>query len=726
MGQSICPNCKASVAAGDEICDMCGLVLISANPVADTPRDATSSFMATSNGACPHCHSPIHAGDEICDNCGLDLQAISTTTATITAASQPDRPRDGERCPRCGTLRASDKKFCNRCGFSFATLSSATGIQPALQPDQLTSGSLLGGKYKIKKKIAEGGMGAVYLAQDQLLKRDVVIKTLLRNDDPDLIAQSVQEREFLANMKQANIVSIYDFVSESNRSYIVMEHVNGETLDEIMETRKRPFSVPEAIRYILGILPAFIYLAKLDPPLVYCDFKPDNVMREVLRDGTMIVKLIDLGTVVKFHANPDPKQPIYGTRGYFARQAVTRPSPQTDLYSICRVLAHLVTRMDVLSPMFGMPPAEQYSAFREHPALYRLLVKGTHDDPAQRFQSAEELTEQLTGVLRLVEGGTPGVSVTSNLFVAESTTTTGKMGLRCEAALDASDRALNPLRNGDSALRGGNYEAAITFYKQARNANRLSLDAPLRLAEVYIEQGKFDLACDTLNIAQKITPGHWKLAWYTGRLYEAQGNLKEAATHYQHVIDQLPGELPPRQALARVRANMSDDNGAVNLYSEVLKADPNNTGAILGVTLSLRKLKRYAEAIKILANVSEAAARYNEAQFQLCDIYLKDIQPLTADNIQFASEAIQALAGRTDEPRFYRARADIYYAAWEMLRQSNLPKPTKIAGISSVNLHSLGSAAESNYIEYLKRNPRPADREAIIRRKFQAAPWRWF
>src|SRR5262249_9510235 len=161
---------------------------------------------------------------------------------------------------------------------------------------KLKPNDILQGKYQIQNSIGSGGMGSVYLAYDLSLKRHVVIKGLLSENDPDLVEQSIKEREFLAALKHGNIVAIYDFISEGQTGYIVMEYVNGETLNTIMKRLRAPLAVPDAIRYILDILPAFDYLAKLD--YVYCDFKPQNVMLETRQDGKEIVKLIDLGTVM--------------------------------------------------------------------------------------------------------------------------------------------------------------------------------------------------------------------------------------------------------------------------------------------------------------------------------------------------------------------------------------------------------------------------------------------
>jgi serine/threonine-protein kinase PknG len=562
-------------------------------------------------------------------------------------------------------------------------------------------------------------MGAVYLAEDQMLKRPVVMKALLSTGDADLIAQSIKEREFLASIKHANIVSIYDFLTVGNHGYIVMEYVNGKTLDQIMEEQGHPFAVEDAITYMLGILPAFTYLAKLG--LVYCDFKPQNVMLEVLKDGTQVLKLIDLGTVIKYGPKPDA---VYGTPGFFAREAVKTPSPETDLYTICRTLAYLVTQMDLGNPAFGLPPSEHYKAFRDYPALYRLLAKGTHTEPARRFHSAEDLADQLAGVLRQIAGGQPGVPITSRLFISGILTTTGKIGLRGEATLDEHDPAIRLLRAGDQALRTGNYASAHNFFAQATGANPKSVDGHLRMAEILIDEGKFSDALAEITRVQRLSPTHWKIAWYMGRLLEAQENYQAAAEQYRNLMADLPGELPPQQALARVYAHQGKDEEAVKLYNNVLKADPGNTEAIFGLTQALFRLKQWEEAVKILESVSQAAARYVDAQLLLCDLYLEKMTPLNAQRAEQAARVVSALEGHTEDPRFYLARGDVYRALWQLARMKKLSSRMTIPGLSDTRPQTLGTIAEASYKEYLRRVAHPADREAILHHKFEVAPWR--
>ena len=724
MTLSTCPNCHQAVSTGDDICENCGVVLsgISSPPTAlgSTATPVVASPIANSMTVCPNCQQSVAPSDEICENCGVVL-------ATFVKPTQPTHVPivSQAECPQCHAPRITGVKFCNRCGFRFETATSPAASSVISQPPipatqvQLTVGSTLNDKYTIVKEIGAGGMGAVYLAEDLILKRRVVIKALLTDDDPDLVAQSVKEREFLAAIKHANIVSIYDFITVGTRGYIVMEYVQGKTLDQIMEEQGRPFDVATAITYILGILPAFSYLAKLG--LVYCDFKPQNVMLEILKDGSQIVKLIDLGTVIKYVPKPDD---VYGTHGFYAPEAVKTPSPETDLYSICRTLAYMVTMMDLANPIFGMPAQKQYEAFRDHPELYRLLFKGTHPKAAQRFHTAQDLTDQLVGVQRFIVGGKPGVSVGSRLFVASVTTTSGKLGARGEAVLDENDKGIDLLHVGDQALRNGNYTSALATFKQAVSSNIRSLDAHLRLAEVLIDLGEFSQAEAELAWAQRLDPKSWKVTWYMGRFLEAQGQFASAANKYSELLAELPGELPPLQALARVHASQGDDSTAIQLYTSVLKADPSNTDAILGVTNSLLNMQQWDEVTRVLSGVSESVAKYVDAQLLLADLYLNRIAPLTGQNIEHASHAVQALAGRTEDARYYLARADVYRAAWYLARTKQLPSNITIAGVPNTEISTLGAAAETSYKEYLRREQYPANRETIVRRQLEVAPWR--
>ncbi len=226
-------------------------------------------------------------------------------------------------CPSCGNRVNPDKRFCSNCGSEY-------NFRPTLQ-----AGDLLAEQYEVKGPIAFGGLGWIYLAMDTRLNRWVVLKGLLNSKDAAAAAAAVAERQFLAAVKHGKIVGIYTFVVHGGESFIVMEYVGGRTLKAIRRERG-PLPPAEAMAFILGILPAFAYLH--EQGLVYCDFKPDNVMLE--GDD---VKLIDLGAVRRIG---DPHGDIYGTVGYKAPEADDDPVAVSDLFTIGRTLAVLLLDFD--------------------------------------------------------------------------------------------------------------------------------------------------------------------------------------------------------------------------------------------------------------------------------------------------------------------------------------------------------------------------------------------
>lgn len=175
--------------------------------------------MAIGMKPCPVCGSDNPTGEEFCETCGAAL--LTSFGAISRPAMTPSQPVQPLHCPRCGKPYQMGKPFCGGCG---ASLTGSAPVQPT-QPGQLVVGMLLAGRYKITQAIAQGGMGAVFKAEDQSIhNREVVIKAMLDSSDPEQVRMSVEERRFLAEIKHPNIVQIYDFVQTSSTSYIIMEY----------------------------------------------------------------------------------------------------------------------------------------------------------------------------------------------------------------------------------------------------------------------------------------------------------------------------------------------------------------------------------------------------------------------------------------------------------------------------------------------------------------------
>ena len=325
--------------------------------------------------------------------------------------------------------------FCTKCGHPYSFV------------PKLRAGEVVHGQYEVVGCLAHGGLGWIYLAVDRAVSdRWVVLKGLLDTGDEEALAVAVSERRFLAEIEHANIVRIYNFVEHLDRStgsldgYIVMEYVGGKSLKDIANERRTaggrrdPLPVEQACAYGIEALEALGHLHSRN--LLYCDFKVDNAIQQ--NDQ---LKLIDMGAVRRMD---DDESPIYGTIGYQAPEvAALGPSVASDLYTVARSLAVLTFDFQGYTNVFvdSLPDPEHIDVFRTYESFYRLLVRATDPERSRRFASAEEMAEQLTGVLREVvalQSGEQRPSV-SQLFGPE---------------LRVVDTELMSAPRGDSSLLG--------------------------------------------------------------------------------------------------------------------------------------------------------------------------------------------------------------------------------------------------------------------------------
>ncbi|MFE6712363.1 tetratricopeptide repeat protein [Streptomyces sp. NPDC057695] len=309
--------------------------------------------------------------------------------------------------------------FCTKCGHPYSFV------------PKLRGGDIVHGQYEVAGCLAHGGLGWIYLAVDRAVSdRWVVLKGLLDTGDQDAMAAAISERRFLAEIEHSNIVRIYNFVEHLDQrtgsldGYIVMEYVGGKSLKEIANERRTPdgrrdpLPVEQACAYGIEALEALGHLHSRN--LLYCDFKVDNAIQSEDQ-----LKLIDMGAVRRMD---DDESAIYGTVGYQAPEvAEVGPSVASDLYTVARTLAVMTFDFQGYTNVFvdSLPDPGNIPVFRTYESFYRFLVRATDPDPARRFSSAQEMAEQLTGVLREVvalQSGRPRPAL-STLFGTETRVT---------------------------------------------------------------------------------------------------------------------------------------------------------------------------------------------------------------------------------------------------------------------------------------------------------------
>jgi serine/threonine protein kinase len=188
-------------------------------------------------------------------------------------------------CPVCGTEYSDDVKFCPNDGQTLRAAAPASDLV----------GQVVADRYHVTKKLGEGGMGQVYLAEHVKMGRRSAIKVMnpAMVHDPDAVARFNREAANASRITHPNVCAIYDFGETGDGLiYLAMEFIEGEPLTDLL---KRDESLPtvRAARIFAQVADAL--QAAHDLGIVHRDLKPDNIMLTRGRTGADVVKVVDFG-----------------------------------------------------------------------------------------------------------------------------------------------------------------------------------------------------------------------------------------------------------------------------------------------------------------------------------------------------------------------------------------------------------------------------------------------
>ena len=594
----------------------------------------------------------------------IALPELPSTAPEKQVLADAQVPESKRFCSKCENALTRERGFCGKCGTKYSFI-------PSLKPNDM-----VGGQYEVKGAIAYGGLGWIYLGFDTVLKRYVVLKGLLNAEDDASAAVAVAERQFLASVKHPNIVGIYNFVRHGTEGYIVMEYVGGKTLKQLRKERG-PLPVSEAIAYIHRILGAFAYLH--GQGLVYCDFKPDNVMLEV-ND----VKLIDMGGVRRVD---DPEGDIYGTTGYTAPEAGRGPTVVSDLFTVGRTLAVLVTEFKGFTRdfLYTLPAAADDPVFAKNESLYRALLKSTAHEASDRFQLADEMADQLLGVMREVvaeETGTPRPS-SSMLFGGDLLALDRDHDLEpVEAVVDqmpmpTPDQTDPGFRTALTSTGIGDRGRRLVALRQASKQVPVSVELKLQVAATAIDAGSFAEAAQILDELKQRDAWEWRVSWQRGRLHFAQGAAQLAIKEFDQVYFDLPGELAPKLALGLAAEKSGDYKLAALMYGIVVRTDPSFLAAIFGLARTFAAQGRRKEAIDILNRVQETSSLYQRARVTATRLMIDGRQSAPGpQDFQAASEALGSIA--LDAADKFKLQRHLLETAIYQISQKKLPPSPQV------------------------------------------------
>ncbi len=498
--------------------------------------------------------------------------------------------------------------------------------------------------YRIVRKLGAGGMGEVFLAEDTTLGRKVAIKMLPEQSVGSDLARRrlINEARAAAALDHPNICAIHEVGEEDGCVFIVMPHVDGETLAE--RIARQPLAPAEVVD--IGIQAAQALEAAHAAGVIHRDIKPQNII--VTPRGQL--KVLDFG-LAKL-ATPELAETqtserltlagsVLGTPAFMAPEQLRglEIDARADIYALGATLYECATgrsafgggtlvevAMRVMS-VTPQPPSEINPAMP--PALDAIIARAMARDVTARYQSARLLHDELRDLEHALEGSTMRPAVTAPL-----TPSVGRRSIRVwslvaaavvallGAAWFASDR-LRPRRHepppeavvwyerGTSAIREGAYFQATKALERALSLDSAFAMAHARRADAYAEMGLTERAREDLLQAMALLPDRSTLSAIESTHVDAVAatlarDFRTAIEKYAVIADAVPDadKAAAQVDLGRAYERNEDLDRAIAAYAKATQLDPQGAAAFLrsGILHGRRQ------------QLSEASAAFSKAE----------------------------------------------------------------------------------------------------------------
>ncbi len=434
-------------------------------------------------------------------------------------------------CDNCGAANPPTARFCQFCA-TLLPFKHSTGSLPEQ--------TLLAGRYQLLSRIGQGGMGAVYKAADtRFNNRPLAIKEM---SSTGLTPARLQEAEaafeseahLLADLLHPNLPRIYEHFTENDRSYLVMDFIEGQTLEEYLEQiGGGPLPVDQVIKWAEQLCDVLNYLHSHQPPIIFRDLKPANVM--ISESGH--VYLIDFGIARIFKPGKLHDTVALGSPGYAAPEQYgkAQSTPRSDIYSLGALLHHLLTGIDPSEQPFFFRDASQVNSAVD-PALDALLKQMLSMDSDRRPASAQEVLNALKGTTTI-----------------QSRSTSRPFMYAQDALLDQAHMLYTQKR----------LDEAIAIYNRALQANNTN-------------------------------PLGWQGYGLTQRL---RGLHQDALSSFEHALQLDPGLVTSWNGKGSVLSKLRRHQEALDAFERALKLDPQNAAAWNGEGAALNALGRSNQAL---------------------------------------------------------------------------------------------------------------------------------
>lgn len=334
-------------------------------------------------------------------------------------------------CPHCGTLNRDSATYCNQCGALLAAPPSRRGVanaaasaarragddpgatqtnvpaatethttpHPSPRTGLLPPQTLLRDRYLIVEKLGQGGMAAVYKVKDEAKRgeplraiKEMSQAALKESEREQAIENFHAEAEMLKALDHPNLPKFYEQFQEEDRYYLVMEYIEGETLEDRLARAGKGLPEKDVMEWAQQLCSVLTYLHERRPPIIFRDLKPGNIM--VTKQGQ--VKLIDFGIARIFRRDKTHDTQVLGTPGYAPPEQYGKgqTDPRSDVYALGVTLHQLLTNYDPSSTPFSLPPIHTLNR-DVSPHVQAAIERATRLKREERFESISELHSAL-------------------------------------------------------------------------------------------------------------------------------------------------------------------------------------------------------------------------------------------------------------------------------------------------------------------------------------------
>src|SRR6266705_188048 len=456
------------------------------------------------------------------------------------------------------------------------------------------------------------------------------------------------EALLLAGLTHPNLPSIYDHFSEAGRWYLVMDFIEGETLEERLN--KEPegrLSVEEAQRIGIQLCTVLGYLHGRQPPIIFRDLKPANIM--MTPDGHLY--LIDFGIARHFKPGQAKDTIAFGSPGYAAPEQYgkAQTTARSDIYSLGATLHNLLTGIDPSLSPFQFAPLQQQGR-PIPPGLESLIMQMLEMNEGKRPESMIAIKQQLqsidtqhpTGHINVPQARVstqPGTSP-SNPLPPTQTYSAGAIQYlvtlkivgdtylntkRYQEALLAFEQAIQ-LDPNDAVICNGKglalsklnrYREALTAYEQSIRLNPNNADTYLNKGDALDELERYEEALAAYKRAIRLNPNNADTYFNKGDALDELERYEEALVAYKRAIRLDPNNADAYFNKGNVLDELERYEEALAAYEQAIRLDPNNADAHNNKGYILRKLGRYEKALAayeqaIILDPDDALAYFNK------------------------------------------------------------------------------------------------------------------